>query len=130
MRKGKKAKPNEFGAIVQYAELTPNTRRGARGLLLPAKVGIGNPRENVPLPRTAAELTALGVRPMEAVFDQGSREGRRPRQWSRSKAPSSSSAAGATPAHGEPASAWPRIASAARAASLISNESTWPSVPD
>ncbi len=71
IRKGKKAKPNEFGEIVQYAEVTPNTRRGARGLLLPPKVAIGNPHENVLLPQTVAELVALELRPTEAVFDQG-----------------------------------------------------------
>lgn len=71
IRKGKKAKPNEFGEIVQYTEVTPNTRRGARGLLLPPKVAIGNPHENVLLPHTVAELMALDLRPVEAVFDQG-----------------------------------------------------------
>ncbi len=71
IRKGKKAKPNEFGEIVQYTELTPNTRRGARGLLLPPQVAVGNPHENVLLPQTVAELTALELRPVEAAFDQG-----------------------------------------------------------
>ncbi len=31
IRKGKLGKPYEFGYVVQLAELTPNTRRGARG---------------------------------------------------------------------------------------------------
>ena len=71
IRKGKKARPNEFGQIAQYTELTASTRRGARGLLLPPKVAIGNPHENLLLPHTVAELTALGLKPVEAVFDQG-----------------------------------------------------------
>lgn len=71
IRKGKAAKPNEFGQIVQYTEITPNTRRGARGLLLPPKVAIGNAPENVLLPQSVAELLKLGVRPSEAVFDAG-----------------------------------------------------------
>lgn len=71
IRKGKAAKPNEFGQIVQYAEITANTRRGARGLLLPPKVSIGNAPENSLLPKTVAELVELGVRPAEAVFDAG-----------------------------------------------------------
>jgi hypothetical protein len=36
IRKGKLGKPNEFGYVIQLAELTQNTRRGARGLILPA----------------------------------------------------------------------------------------------
>jgi IS5 family transposase len=71
IRKGKKAHPNEFGEIVQYTEVTPSTRHGARGLLLPPQVAIGNPHENVLLPQTVAELVALELRPKEAVFDQG-----------------------------------------------------------
>lgn len=71
IRKGKKAKPTEFGKIVQYAELAPNTRRGTRGLLMPPTVAIGNPPENTLLPETVAEVVGLGLKPMEAVFDQG-----------------------------------------------------------
>ncbi|MGH7920566.1 MAG: transposase [Candidatus Dormibacteraceae bacterium] len=71
IRKGKKAKPNEFGQIVQYTELTPNTRRGSRGLLLPPQVAIGNPQENTLLPKTVAEVLALDLKPVEAVFDGG-----------------------------------------------------------
>ena len=36
IRKGKLGKPNEFGYVTQLAEVTENTRRGARGLILPA----------------------------------------------------------------------------------------------
>lgn len=71
IRKGKKAKPNQFGYTAQYAELTPNTRRGARGLLVPPKVAVGNAPEDSLLPATVAEVTDLGQRPTEAVFDRG-----------------------------------------------------------
>jgi hypothetical protein len=36
IRKGKLGKPNEFGYVVQVAEVTANTRHGARGYVLPA----------------------------------------------------------------------------------------------
>ena len=36
IRKGKLGKPNEFGYVSQLCEVTENTRRGARGLILPA----------------------------------------------------------------------------------------------
>ena len=35
IRKGKLGKPNEFGYVNQLCEVTENTRRGARGLILP-----------------------------------------------------------------------------------------------
>ena len=56
---------------MQYAEVTPHTRRGARGLLLPPTVAIGNPQEKTLLPETVAELVALELKPTEAVFDAG-----------------------------------------------------------
>ncbi len=71
IRKGKKAKPNQFGYTAQYAELTPNTRRGARGLLVPPKVAVGNAHEDSLLPATVAEVMALDQQPLEAVFDRG-----------------------------------------------------------
>jgi len=71
IRKGKKAHPNQFGCMTQYTELTRNTRRGARGLLVPPKVAMGNAHEDALLPETVAELLTLDVRPTEAVFDRG-----------------------------------------------------------
>jgi transposase, IS5 family len=35
VRRGKLAKPNQFGDVVQLTKITANTRQGARGLLLP-----------------------------------------------------------------------------------------------
>ena len=71
VRRGKLAKPNEFGDVVQRTEVTANTRRGARGLLLPPKLQAGSTHENVLLPATAAELQALGIRVREAAVDAG-----------------------------------------------------------
>ena len=36
IRKGKLGQPTQFGYVTQLAEVTENTRRGARGLILPA----------------------------------------------------------------------------------------------
>jgi IS5 family transposase len=63
IRKGKLGKPNEFGYVVQIAEVTEHTRRGARGLILPAgATRLGNPHEDTLLPDTTAEMTRLGIR--------------------------------------------------------------------
>jgi IS5 family transposase len=71
IRKGKRPNPNQFGQMTQYAELNANTRRGARGLLVPPTLGIGNAHEDTLLPETVAEVVALDMRPPEAVFDRG-----------------------------------------------------------
>jgi transposase, IS5 family len=75
IRKGKLGKPNEFGYVVQLAEVTENTRRGARGLILPAATAPGNPQENVLLPDTVAELERLNLRPREVALDGGFQPG-------------------------------------------------------
>jgi IS5 family transposase len=71
IRKGKKPNPNQFGQVIQYAELSAHTRRGARGLLVPPKLAIGSAHEDALLPDTVAEVVALDLRPPEAVFDRG-----------------------------------------------------------
>ena len=71
IRKGKLGKPNEFGYVTQLAEVTENTRRGARGLILPASTEVGNPGENTLLPQTVAELKRLGIQPQEFALDGG-----------------------------------------------------------
>jgi len=69
IRKGKLGKPNEFGYVAQIAEVAPDTRRGARGFLLPPASLPGNPAEVRLLPTTAQELEQLGVRPREIACD-------------------------------------------------------------
>jgi IS5 family transposase len=71
IRKGKLGKPNEFGYVAQIAEITPNTKRGARGLILPAASLPGNPGENQLLPQTVTELQRLGLSPKEVALDGG-----------------------------------------------------------
>jgi IS5 family transposase len=69
IRKGKLGKPNEFGYVTQLAEVTENTKRGARGLILPASTAPGNPQENALLPGTVQELKRLGISPREVALD-------------------------------------------------------------
>ena len=71
IRKGKLGKPNEFGYVSQICEITENTRRGARGLIVPASTRLGNPAEDTLLPDTISELTRLGLRPREIALDGG-----------------------------------------------------------
>jgi len=71
IRKGKLGKPTEFGYVEQLAEMTPNTKPGARGFLLPPTTAPGNPGENELLPQTVAELQRLGLRPREVALDGG-----------------------------------------------------------
>jgi IS5 family transposase len=73
IRKGKLASPTQFGSVVQATELTSTTQRGARGLLLPPSMHVGNPPENELLPDTVAELDKLELsrRLRVAAFDGG-----------------------------------------------------------
>jgi IS5 family transposase len=71
IRKGKLGKPNEFGYVAQIAEVTEHTRRGARGLILPAATRLGNPAEDTLLPDTIAEIKRLGISPREVALDGG-----------------------------------------------------------
>jgi IS5 family transposase len=71
IRKGKLGKPNEFGYVVQLAEVTANTRHGARGYVLPAATAPGTPGENRLLEQTTAELDRLGLAPGEVALDGG-----------------------------------------------------------
>jgi IS5 family transposase len=71
IRKGKLGQPTEFGYVFQVCEVTENTRRGARGLILPAASQIGSPNESDLLPATAGELDRLGIAPREVALDGG-----------------------------------------------------------
>lgn len=71
IRKGKLGSPTEFGYVEQLAEVTANTKRGARGFILPPASAAGNPGENELLPQTVAELGRLGLSPREVALDGG-----------------------------------------------------------
>jgi transposase, IS5 family len=69
IRKGKLGKPNEFGYVDQLCEITANTKKGARGFILPPSSEIGNPAEDTLLPNTAQELKDLGIELKEVMVD-------------------------------------------------------------
>jgi IS5 family transposase len=71
IRKGKLGKPTEFGYVAQICEVTEHTRKGARGLILPAAHAPGNPSENRLLAQTAHELDRAGIKLRELVADGG-----------------------------------------------------------
>jgi IS5 family transposase len=69
IRKGKLGKPNEFGYVDQFCEITTHTRKGARGFILPPRSKTGSPAENTLLTATAEELRQLGVTLKEIMLD-------------------------------------------------------------
>ncbi len=71
IRKGKLGRPNEFGYVDQLCEITPNTKKGARGFILPPTSQIGNPAENTLLPDTANELRNLSIALKEVMVGGG-----------------------------------------------------------
>jgi len=75
IRKGKLRTPTEFGYVMQLTELCENTRRGARGLILPASTGIGSLNESHLLPATGHRLRDLQLRPREIALDGGFQPG-------------------------------------------------------
>ncbi len=75
IRKGKLGQAQRIWVVSQLAEVTENTKRGARGLILPASTKLGNPAEKTLLPSTVAELERLGIRPREVAVDGGFKPG-------------------------------------------------------
>jgi IS5 family transposase len=75
IRKGKLRQPTEFGTVMQVAELCENTRRGARGLIVPLATTIGSPNEHELLKQTGARLRDLDLRPREVALDGGFQPG-------------------------------------------------------
>jgi IS5 family transposase len=53
------------------AEVTENTKPGARGLILPASTELGNPAEDTLLPQTVSELQRLEISVQEVAVDGG-----------------------------------------------------------
>jgi hypothetical protein len=107
--------------MVQLAELTPNTRRGARGLILPAASQIGAANESELLPQTVRELERLALRPREIALDGGFPVEAANRH---SQPPACSSPADNTRDHGAQRNGSRATAPAAKAASATSNGAT------
>lgn len=61
----------DLGLPVEVYELCENTRRGARGLIVPLATSIGSPNESNLLPTTGRQLDQLGLRPKEIALDGG-----------------------------------------------------------
>jgi hypothetical protein len=125
IHKGKLGKPTEFGYIAQLCEVTENTRKGARGLILPAGHTSGTPTENRLLPQTARELERADIRLRErssamAASRPAPRKTRSPTSpTGRSRSPATTS-----PDHAEPANAEPATEPASRDASVTSSAAT------
>lgn len=71
IRRGKLGTPNEFGYMVQLAEVTSHTRKGARGLIVPPQLRPGSTHDNTLLSDTVKWLVRLGLKLKEAAFDGG-----------------------------------------------------------
>ena len=72
IRRGKLAKPNEFGYLVQLTEVTSSTKRGTVSLMLPPKLQVGALSDDTLLPLAAAEVAGLGLTSIrEGPFDPG-----------------------------------------------------------
>lgn len=122
IRKGKLRQPTEFGYVMQVTELCENTRRGARGLILPASSKIGSPNESDLLPATGTQLDALSIRPRDIALDGGFAPGP---VAERLRHPTGCSSPDATlRARARPTGAWRSSGSAAKAASATSSAAT------
>lgn len=71
IRKGKLKNPTQFGYVKQIAEITPNTKRGVRGFVLPPASLPGNPGENELLDQTVEQINKLDVNIREVALDGG-----------------------------------------------------------
>jgi IS5 family transposase len=64
VRRGKLSAPNEFGYVMQLAEVTSSTKPGTPSLLLPPKLRAGSTHENTLLP----ESRSLDIEPHAATL--------------------------------------------------------------
>ena len=71
VRRGKLSNPNEFGYVMQLAEVTSSTKPGTPSLLLPPKLQPGSTHENTLLAESVGELDILGIAVREGSFDAG-----------------------------------------------------------
>ena len=82
--KGKLGKQSEFGYVEQLAEVTPNTKRGARGFILPPQTAPGNPGENELLRRRSPSSSGSGSHHARSRSTAASRPKRATRRSPRS----------------------------------------------
>ena len=125
IRKGKLGKPNEFGFVSQLAEVTENTKRGARGLILPASTELGNPAEDTLLPQTVHRAQTARDQPTRGRTRWRVPTSVRPAPRSRTFAPPTcSSLAARNPARSAPNAGCGATEPAPRAGSATSNAAT------
>ena len=126
IRKGKLGKPNEFGYVASLAEITENTQRGARGLILPAaRPRSGTRREDTLLPDTIAELSGSGSGRARSRSTAGSTSARPRQALERSRAQSGcSSPAANNPAPNAPSAGCSATGPAPKDGSVTSNAAT------
>ena len=124
IRKGKLGKPTEFGYVAQIAEITPNTRRGARGLILPAASLPGNPARTRCCRRRSPSSTGLASRPRRSRSMAASRSARPPSSSKISNPSGCSSPDASNPAPDAPNAACSATAPAPKDASATSNAPT------
>jgi hypothetical protein len=65
-------KPTQFGYVAQIAEITPNTRRGAHGRIVPAASLPDDPPEHAAAPNVAKLSTGLASRPRRSRWTAAS----------------------------------------------------------
>jgi len=123
VRRGKLSAPNEFGYVVQLAEVTSSTKPGTPALLLPPKLVAGSTHENALLPATAAEIGALGIK-LRRRHSTPASAGSQPRRSFPAWSASSSQARPQTRDQPAPAGAWPSSGWAPKGASHTSSGST------
>jgi transposase, IS5 family len=124
IRKGKLGKPNEFGFVSQLAEATENTKRGARGLILPATTELGNPAEDTLLPAPSPSSNGSGSLRRRSRSTVGSTPVRRTRRSRTFNPKTCSSLAARNRPPNAPNAGCGATAQARRAGSATSNAAT------
>ena len=124
IRRGKLGKPNEFGYMVQMAEVTANTRRGARGILFLSNSKPGPPMRTRCSPPPSPSSNTSGSHSKKPPSTPGSAA--KPPKASSVASRCSSPGPLTTPAPGEPAAGWPATGLEPKAASRTSSASTGP----
>jgi IS5 family transposase len=124
IRKGKHRAPTEFGYVSQLCEVTANTKRGARGLILPPATAPGNPSEETLLPQTVAELAEARIRPHEVALDGGFKAGSVAEQFADDPPERVFISGRQEPDSRRPGDGWPATGPARRVASPTSSAAT------
>ena len=124
IRKGKLGKPNEFGYVVQLAEVTANTKSGARGFIVPAAPQSAIPARTRSCRRPSPNSTGSSSHRGRSLWTAGFRPPRPTRRSDRSRPIGCSSPGAASPDPNAHSAGWGATAPAPRDASRTSNAAT------